>query len=294
VTRPVIGVAGLGAMGRPIASRLAGHGFEVLGLDPRVTLPSVRRVDRLDEADVVLVVVPTDADVTAVVTELLASPRHRPPNRPDGHDAPASRSERDDGAAPASRSNGDDDTGRPRRIIAICSSVRPETCRALAAEAAGHGADLLDVALTGGIRGAEGGTLNLLAGGDPAVAARLDDVFAVIANAYHVLGPVGAGQVAKAASNLIHWAEIVAIVESFRLATAYDLEPARLRAALQQGGTDSRTLRELELMRFTWWDKDITVAEAMAEAAGEPLPVAELSRRLMPSVTVEAVHDLLG
>jgi 3-hydroxyisobutyrate dehydrogenase-like beta-hydroxyacid dehydrogenase len=294
VTRPVIGVAGLGAMGRPIASRLAGHGFEVLGLDPRVTLPSVRRVDRLDEADVVLVVVPTDADVTAVVTELLASPRHRPPNRPDGHDAPASRSERDDGAAPASRSNGDDDTGRPRRIIAICSSVRPETCRALAAEAAGHGADLLDVALTGGIRGAEGGTLNLLVGGDPAVAARLDDVFAVIANAYHMLGPVGAGQVAKAASNLIHWAEIVAIVESFRLATAYDLEPARLRAALQQGGTDSRTLRELELMRFTWWDKDITVAEAMAEAAGEPLPVAELSRRLMPSVTVEAVHDLLG
>jgi 3-hydroxyisobutyrate dehydrogenase-like beta-hydroxyacid dehydrogenase len=294
VTRPVIGVAGLGAMGRPIASRLAGHGFEVLGLDPHVTLPSVRRVDRLDEADVVLVVVPTDADVTAVVTELLASPRHRPPNRPDGHDAPASRSERDDGAAPASRSNGDDDTGRPRRIIAICSSVRPETCRALAAEAAGHGADLLDVALTGGIRGAEGGTLNLLVGGDPAVAARLDDVFAVIANAYHVLGPVGAGQVAKAASNLIHWAEIVAIVESFRLATAYGLEPARLRAALQQGGTDSRTLRELELMRFTWWDKDITVAEAMAEAAGEPLPVAELSRRLMPSVTVEAVHDLLG
>jgi 3-hydroxyisobutyrate dehydrogenase-like beta-hydroxyacid dehydrogenase len=172
--------------------------------------------------------------------------------------------------------------------------VRPETCRALAAEAAGHGADLLDVALTGGIRGAEGGTLNLLVGGDPAVAARLDDVFAVIANAYHVLGPVGAGQVAKAAGNLIHWAEIVAIVESFRLATAYGLEPARLRAALQQGGTDSRTLRELELMRFTWWDKDITVAEAMAEAAGEPLPVAELSRRLMPSVTVEAVHDLLG
>jgi 3-hydroxyisobutyrate dehydrogenase-like beta-hydroxyacid dehydrogenase len=265
VTRPVIGVAGLGAMGRPIASRLAGHGFEVHGLDPHVTLPSVRRVDRLDAADIVLVIVPTDDDVTAVVTDLLGSPRQRSAL-----------------------------SGGVRRIIAVCSSVRPETCRALAGEAAGHSVDLLDVALTGGIRGAEGGTLNLLVGGDPAVAARLAEVFAVIASGYHVLGPVGAGQVAKAASNLIHWAEIVAIVESFRLAAAYGVKPAQLRAALQQGGTDSRTLRELELMKFTWWEKDITNAAAMAAAVGEPLPVAGLSRRLMPSVTVEAVRDLLG
>jgi 3-hydroxyisobutyrate dehydrogenase-like beta-hydroxyacid dehydrogenase len=264
VTRPVVGVAGLGAMGRPIASRLAEHGFPVLGLDPHVTLAGVRRVDRLDAADVVLVVVPTDDDVTAVVTDLLAA-----------HD----------------RLTGEP---RPRPVIAICSSVRPETGRKLAAEAESHGVDLLDVALTGGIRGAEGGTLNLLVGGDPAVAARLDDIFAVIASGYHVLGPVGAGQVAKAASNLIHWAEIVAIVESFRLAEAYGVKPAALRAALQQGGTDSRTLRELELMKFTWWAKDIDVAAAMATEVGEPLPVAELSRRLMPTVTVDSVRDLLA
>jgi 3-hydroxyisobutyrate dehydrogenase-like beta-hydroxyacid dehydrogenase len=258
VNRPVVGVAGLGAMGRPIATRLAAHGFPVLGLDPHVTLAGVRRVDRLDAADLVLVVVPTDDDVTAVVTDLLAAPHPR-----------------------------------PGQVVAICSSVRPETCRSLAGAAAEHGVDLLDVALTGGIRGAEGGTLNLLVGGDPAVAARLEDVFAVIASGYHVLGPVGAGQVGKAAGNLIHWAEIVAIVESFRLAEAYGVKPAALRDALQQGGTDSRTLRELELMKFTWWAKDIDVAAAMAAAAGEHLPVAELSRRLMPAVTVDSVRELL-
>jgi 3-hydroxyisobutyrate dehydrogenase-like beta-hydroxyacid dehydrogenase len=257
VTRPVVGVAGLGAMGRPIASRLAADGFPVVGLDPHVTVPGVRAVPRLSSADVVLIVVPADDDVRSVVGDLLADPH-------------------------------------PGQVIAICSSVRPETCRTLAADAARHGVDLLDVALTGGIRGAESGTLNLLVGGDPAVAERLEDIFGVIAGGYHVLGPVGAGQVAKAASNLIHWAEIVAILESFRLAAAYGLPPAALRAALQQGGTDSRTLRELELMKFTWWDKDITVAEQMAAAAGEPLPVAGMSRRLMPAVTVEAVRDLLG
>lgn len=257
MTRPVVGVAGLGAMGRPIASRLAGHGFRVLGLDHHVTVPGVRAVPRLSSADIVLVVVPTDEDVTSVVADLLADPH-------------------------------------PGQVIAICSSVRPETCRRLASDAAGHGVDLLDVALTGGIRGAEGGTLNLLIGGDPAVAERLDEIFGVIAGGYHVLGPVGAGQVAKAASNLIHWAEIVAILESFRLAAAYGLEPAALRAALRQGGTDSRTLRELELMKFTWWDKDISVAESMAAAVGEPLPVAEVSRRLMPAVTVDSVRSLFG
>jgi 3-hydroxyisobutyrate dehydrogenase-like beta-hydroxyacid dehydrogenase len=257
VTRPVVGVAGLGAMGRPIAARLAGHGFAVVGLDPHVRVPGVRAVTRLSSADVVLVVVPADDDVTSVVRDLLADPH-------------------------------------PGQVIAICSSVRPQTCRELAAEAAGHGVDLLDVALTGGIRGAEAGTLNLLVGGDPAVAERLDDIFGVIAGGYHVLGPVGAGQVAKAASNLIHWAEIVAILESIRLAAAYGLQPAALRAALRQGGTDSRTLRELELMKFTWWDKDITVAEGMADAVGEPLPVAEVSRRLMPDVTIEAVRKLLS
>jgi len=255
VNRPTIGVAGLGAMGRPIAARLAGHGFAVLGLDPAVSVPGVRMVDRLDAADVVLVTVPTDDDVNAVVTGLLAAPG--------------------------------------RRVIAICSSVRPETCRELAARAARCGADLLDVALTGGVRGAEAGTLNLLVGGDRAVAAGLADIFAVIADDYHVLGPVGAGQVAKAASNLIHWAEIVAIVEAFRLAAAYGVRPAALRAALRHGGTDSRTLRELELMRFTWWAKDLDVAAAMAGAVGESLPVAELSRRLMPTVTVDSVRDLL-
>jgi 3-hydroxyisobutyrate dehydrogenase-like beta-hydroxyacid dehydrogenase len=255
--RPVVGVAGLGAMGRPIAARLAGHGFEVLGLDPHVTLADVRAVSSLSPADVVLVVVPADDDVSAVVSDLLASPR-------------------------------------PGQVIAICSSVHPATCRRLAESASGHGVDVLDVALTGGIRGAEAGTLNLLIGGPAEVVARIAPVLDAIASGYHVLGPVGAGQVGKAASNLIHWAEIVAIEESLRLAAAYGVEPATLRAALQQGGTDSRTLRELELMRFTWWAKDLDVAESMAAEVGRELPVAALSRRLMPGVTVEGISALLG
>jgi 3-hydroxyisobutyrate dehydrogenase-like beta-hydroxyacid dehydrogenase len=252
-----VAVVGLGAMGRPIAERLAGHGFDVLGCDPHATANGVRMVTNAAAADFIFVIVPTDDDVTAAVTDLL-------------------------GAA------------RPGRTIAISASVRPETCRRLAARAAERGVDVLDVALTGGIRGAENGTLNLLVGGDREVAARAGEIFAAIASDYHVLGPVGAGQVAKAASNLIHWAEIVAIDEAMRLADAYGVAPADLRAALRHGGTDSRTLRELELMHFTWYAKDIAVAEDMAAAADLELPVAGLARRLMDHVTVASIRELLG
>ncbi|MFI5894665.1 NAD(P)-dependent oxidoreductase [Actinoplanes sp. NPDC051513] len=254
----IVGVAGLGAMGRPIATRLGHAGFDVLGLDPHAAaIPGVHLVSSLAEADFVFVIVPTDEDVAEVVDGLLTTPH-------------------------------------PGQIIAISASVRPETCRALAEKAATHGVDVLDVALTGGIRGAESGTLNLLIGGNPAVVERSTPVLAAISTGRHVLGPVGAGQVGKAASNLIHWAEIVAIDEAMRLAAAYGVAPAVLRAALQEGGTDSRTLRELELMKFTWWAKDIAIAEQMAAAVNRELPVAGQSRRLMPTITVESIRELLS
>jgi 3-hydroxyisobutyrate dehydrogenase-like beta-hydroxyacid dehydrogenase len=254
----IVGVVGLGAMGRPIAERLARAGFEVLGQDPHATdVEGVRMVPSVAAADLVLVIVPTDDDVTDVVTGLLAA-------------------------------------ARPGQIIAISASVRPATCHDLAARAATAGVDVIDVALTGGIRGARDGTLNLLVGGDPAVVDRCWDVFAAIAGGWHVLGPVGAGQVAKAASNLIHWAEIAAIDEAMRFAAAQGVAPPALRAALEQGGTDSRTLRELELMHFTWYAKDIDTARQMAAGVPMDLPVAELSRRLMEVITPASVRDLLG
>jgi 3-hydroxyisobutyrate dehydrogenase-like beta-hydroxyacid dehydrogenase len=252
----IVGVVGLGAMGRPIAERLARAGFEVLGRDPHATAAGVRMVETVAAADFVFVIVPTDDDVISVVTDLLAA-------------------------------------AHPGQTIAISASVRPSTCQALAARAADDGVDVIDVALTGGVRGAESGTLNLLVGGDPAVVDRSREVLMAIASGYHLLGPVGAGQVAKAAGNLIHWAEIVAIDEALRLAATFGVSPAALRLALQEGGTDSRTLRELELMRFTWYAKDIAVAEQMAAGVNLELPVAAQSRRLMDHITPTSIRNLL-
>lgn len=261
----VVGMVGLGAMGRPIAEHIARAGFPTLAFDisPGANAEGVTIVSSLAglaPADVVIVIVPTDADVTGV----LAGP------------------------------DGIFEHGKPGLTVVISASVRPATCRELAAEGERRQIRVIDAALTGGVRGAENGEINLLVGGPRETADAISDVFAAFARHYHVLGGVGAGQVGKSANNLIHWAEIVAIEESMRLAADLGVNPAELRAALQQGPTDSRTLREIEQMRFTWYAKDIEVAEELAASVGRDLPVARLSREQMSRITVASVHQLLG
>jgi hypothetical protein len=63
-------------------------------------------------------------------------------------------------------------------------------------------------------------------------------------------------------------------------ARARSVEPAALREALTYGGADSRALRELELMGFTWYAEDLAIAR---ELAGE----------LVEWITPDSVRDLL-
>jgi 3-hydroxyisobutyrate dehydrogenase len=257
-------MVGLGAMGRPIAEHIAQAGFRTLAFDlspdahaDGVTI--VKSLANLAPADVVIVIVPTDEDVA----EVIAGP------------------------------DGIFDHGKPGLTVVISASVKPATCRELAAEGERRQIRVIDAALTGGVRGAESGEINLLVGGPQETVDAISDVFAAFTRQYHVLGGVGAGQIGKSANNLIHWAQIVAIDESMRLAADLGVDPVELRAALQHGPTDSRTLREIEYMRFTWYTKDIDIAEELAVAVGRDLPVARLSRELMSRITVASVHQLL-
>ncbi len=110
----------------------------------------------------------------------------------------------------------------------------------------------------------------------------------------HHLGPLGAGQVGKTVNNLVHWAQISAITEALELGRRYGLDVPTLRRALMDGPTDSRTLRELEQMRFTWHAKDLANAAEMAARVGLDLPVAATAREVMTRVTVSGVAELLA
>lgn len=266
------GVVGLGAMGRPAAAYLASAGIPTMAHDldqaalEDVARQGVRAAGSLAEvaaaSSAVFVFVPSDDDVREVCLGA------------DGLVAGA----------------------RPGSVIAICSSALPETCEAIAAAARERGVDVLDTALTGGVRGAEAGEINLLVGGDEEVLERIRPLLEPWCRSVHHLGPLGAGQVGKTVNNLVHWAQISAIDEALRFGQRLGVAPSRLRAALQDGPTDSRTLRELEYMRFTWHRKDLANAFAMAKTVDPPveLPVAATAREAMLDITVDSVAALLS
>lgn len=262
------GVIGLGAMGGPIAQHVlaAGHPVVVHDLDAALVERYVGLGARAagsagqlaGAVDVVSIFVPSDDDVLDVCTGA-------------------------DGVLTGAR---------PRSLVLLCSSIRPETCHAVAA-AAPEGVDVVDAALTGGVRAAETGTINLLTGGEEQALEPARDLLAPWTASTHHLGPLGAGQVGKSVNNLIHWAQISAITEALELGRRLGLDVPTLRRALTDGPTDSRTLRELEQMRLTWHAKDLANAAVLAEQVAMTLPVADVSREVMTQRTVSAVASLL-
>ncbi|WP_236791039.1 NAD(P)-dependent oxidoreductase [Amycolatopsis sp. GM8] len=258
-----VGVIGLGAMGLPIAGHLARAGFTVTvhDLDAgrcRVAesagcVVAAGAAEVAASASVVLVIVPTDADVRAVCLDEIGAGK--------------------------------------RGTVVVCSSVHPATMREIETRLAPG--TVLDAALTGGVRAAELGTVNLLVGGGEDVLGEVRPVLEPWCATIHHLGPLGAGQIAKSVNNLVHWAQICAIEEALDLARRHGLSVPAVRAALTDGPVDSRTLRELERMRLTWWAKDLDTVDELAREAGRDVPVARLCRTRMPGITVAALAELL-
>ena len=177
-------------------------------------------------------------------------------------------------------------------VVAICASVRPDTCRELSARARDRGVGLIDAALIRGERGAEEGRLVLYCGGPQEtvdVVARACEPFLEAALR---VGDVGAGQVAKTANNILLWACIRADVEALRLGRTLGVEPARLREALALGSGANRPLAEWGKHRLRWPQKDLQVALAVARDAGVELPFVSQLPRLMEELTVEDLREL--
>jgi 3-hydroxyisobutyrate dehydrogenase len=263
-----VGVIGLGAMGGPIARHLALAGLPTTVVDPDPAAvaaaaahgarPVADPAALAAAAGVVVVVVATDGQLR----EVLQGPR--------GLFAAA----------------------RPGTVVLLSSSALPETCRELAA-AAPAGVAVLDAALTGGVRAAEAGRLTVLVGGDGEALEAARAAIEPWATAVHLLGDVGAGQVGKTVNNLVHWSQISAIAQALELGRRLGGDVPRIRRALQDSPTDSRTLREMDQMRFTWFEKDVANAEEMAAGTGADLSMMRTALRFMRTFDIAAAHRLL-
>ena len=167
---------------------------------------------------------------------------------------------------------------RPGSIVAILSTIRPETVQELAAAASGL--HVVDSTVCRGGAAADNGTLLSFVGGAPDVVERLTPVLrAYSADVVHT-GGVGTAQVAKAANNLILWACLVADHEALALARHYGMDIDVLRRALLMSSAENHALDVWGKQTMAWAEDDMAIVGEMAAQAGLSLPQAGLNREI--------------
>ncbi len=117
------------------------------------------------------------------------------------------------------------------------------TCELAGRLSARTGASWLDCPVSGGVAGAQAGSLVVFAGGDAERLARARPLLDRLAARVTLFGPVGSGQAVKLCNQLIVSANLLAIAEAFRLGQALGLDVAKLPEALEGGFADSRPLQ---------------------------------------------------
>jgi 2-hydroxy-3-oxopropionate reductase len=122
------------------------------------------------------------------------------------------------------------------------STIAPATTRTIAALLDERGVDAVDAPVSGGEPAARDGALSIMAGGSEQAVERARPIFEVLGKATTYIGPPGAGQVAKAANQMVVALTIQAVAEALVLSRKAGVDPARVRAALLGGFAQSRIL----------------------------------------------------
>lgn len=217
-----IAVIGTGIMGGHLARRLAGAGFEVSGWNR-----TPAKLAALEASGV---------RASSDLRELLASCDAAIVMLSDGPTIDALLFADDTKAPVASMREG--------TLLIVMSSIPVATAKAQAAWAAARGIAYIDAPVSGGEPGARDGRLAIMAGATPDAFARAEPLFAPLGQAL-LLGPVGSGQLAKLANQVIVGGTLVAIAEALTLVERGGADPAAVRQAWMGGFADSKVLRVL-------------------------------------------------
>jgi 3-hydroxyisobutyrate dehydrogenase-like beta-hydroxyacid dehydrogenase len=260
----VIAFLGTGLMGRPMAERLLAAGHEV-----RLWNRSVGKLAALQRIGGLPCRTPAQAARGAAFVCLCLT----------------------DAAAVESVIFGPDgviETLPSNAVIVDFSTIGPTPTRALA-ERASHLREhiWLDCPVSGGVAGAEAGTLSILAGGAPLALDRAMPLLRTFARRVTHMGPTGAGQAAKLCNQLIVSTNMLAIAEAMHVGEALGLDVSRLPLALEGGFADSRPLQifgprmapaadpDPAVSELKTMYKDIGAVRIAAAAAGAVVPLLE-------------------
>ncbi len=166
------------------------------------------------------------------------------------------------------------------QIVIDFSSSSVALTQRMAARAQAHHAHWIDAPVSGGVMGAEQGTLVIFAGGDAAVIAALAPVFAPLSQRVSRMGDSGSGQATKICNQLIVAATSTLIAEAIALAEHAGVDATLLAPALAGGFADSKPFQIL--------------APRMATRSFEPVQwkVQTLAKDLGNAMTLAQQHDV--
>ncbi len=253
-----IGFIGIGLMGKPMSLNLvkAGYDVTVYNRTPEKTKP-------LAEAGAGVASNPREAaaGADAVITVLL-----------EDHNVEEVILGKDGVIQSLSRG----------AVVVDMSTISPITTRKITAALEEKGIDMLDAPVSGGPIGAEEASLSIMVGGKAEVLERALPVFQKMGKNITHVGDHGAGQVAKAANQIIVSLTLAAVAEALIFAKGAGADPAKVREALLGGFAQSRIL-ELHGKRMLDRDfdpgskvyttkKDIEISMTIARKEGICLP----------------------
>jgi 3-hydroxyisobutyrate dehydrogenase len=166
-------------------------------------------------------------------------------------------------------------------IVAVSSTVMPDTVKALDSKARAQGVDILDAPICRGRWFADEGKLLALFGGKPDVIARGRVVYGTFCSDIAALGEVGHGQVGKAMNNLLLWITSIGLIEAGRIAETTGIDLPNLRDALMMSSGKSQALEDWDQTSFMWALKDMQIVSKMADQAGLALPITGAVKELV-------------
>ncbi len=166
-------------------------------------------------------------------------------------------------------------------VIAVSSTVAPDTVKALEAQARPKGVGVLDAPICRGRFAADAGKLLALFGGTSEAVARGRPVFSTFCSDIAHLGDVGHGQVGKAMNNLLLWVNSIGLIEAGRIAENTGIDLPKLREALLMSSGKSEALENWDQITFTWALKDMQIVSQMTDQAGLSLPLTGAVKELV-------------
>lgn len=274
------GVIGLGAMGAPMARHLAETGVlhmvwnrtaaKAIDLAEETGALAADSPERLASGcNVILTCVSADRDLLEVVGQLL----------------------------PGIKSGS---------VVVDTSTVSPATARQVSASLSEVGCGLVDAPVSGGVEGAQKGTLSVMAGGDSANISRIMPVLEAISATVTHMGPVGSGQATKAVNQVMIAGIAEAVCEALALGEKLNLPSERLLSVVGAGAAGSWFLGHRgQSMLESRFDvgfklslllKDLLICQALAQELDISLPTVEAAIKDYSALVElgDGNHDISG